>query len=720
MRPVPIRKSLSKQGDIVNKEILIAPTLALLFGSAYFSPVWAAEGDDAVIEEISVTARKRSENMQDVPIAMQAFTREQIDQQNLASIEDFIELVPTAFIAESGFGLSDVIVIRGVGGLNVDFLEQATGIYRDGYYIGGTRTVFSDSVDLERVEVLRGPQGALYGRNAVGGAINFVYRQPDVEKSGGELDLRYGEHDRSEIRATYNLAVSDSLAFRVNGWYSDQNEGEYYNVTLGDYADQVEMYGFRAAMKYAPSSDFDLSLQLETNSEDGYENVSAFDGTSGSETKKTIERDTESDADRDWLFAGATARWGTSFGDVSLLASFRDSDVNTVGDQDFSADPDRHSVITRDEQVENTFVELRWASPESQALMWMTGLTYFTEAVDIDRLNQAFTPTAGISNGIINVDTDSVSAWGELIYSASDKLELSFSARYTDEEKNIDLDQIVTIGGLMDVTLPGLDTTFTNTSFGVGISYRPTENYLLYAKVGEAFRAGGFNTLLTNAAASLIENATNEELAALLDYEDETGLNIEVGVKSTWSRGTVNLAVYRLKQQDYIQGLFAPGTFYFVYDNLGDATTDGAEVDFMASLTENLTLNGSVGWVDANLDEPSAFGSRSIIGGKSNTANLGLNYNVPVSGNLDLLLRTDWRHRYDRSGNSADGVDFQVYSIVNAGVGLQSERWSISLNVDNISDDDYAIAGLLPVFPGPNAIVRQPGRTWTAKFTTRF
>jgi len=708
--------------------VVAAFFVAFAAGKGHEAVAQDTEGNDSrvmTIEEIVVTARKRDERLRDIPAAITAIPESTIREQNLTSITDFVQLIPTGFVDEGVFGLDDRVSLRGTGGIGLDFFEQATGIYRDGYYIGGTRTVFSDMIDLERVEVLRGPQGGLYGRNAVGGAVNFIYKRPDLNEVGGEAEVSYGEFDRIEGRGVINIpVVEDQFAFRVASWYVNQEEGEYFNITRDEYVDAEQSFGIRAKALWQVNDTVDIEAQLEWNDEDAYENVGAFDSQSGSETKTTVERDTESDADREWLFAGTTVNVDTRFGLLTGQLSAREYELKSLADQDFT--PVHAQEITRDETVDSLYGEIRLATPADNRISGVTGITVFNEDVGLQRRTTAFDPTNnpfGFSEGDHEIDTASYALWADVTFALTDSVEAWISGRYTDEEKTLDFDQNVTVGALLDFEASGLKNDFTNTSFGAGVSWKISDDAMVYARVAEGFRAGGFNTLLTIFADPVVGGASDEEIAEFLKYEDETSINYELGAKTAWldDRLLVDIAVFRLEQEDLLQGDFEPGTFVFIFKNGGSATTDGVELEITARPLEQMTVTGSLGYLDGELDETGPFGATEINGGKATTATFGASYRIPLGSASTIRLNGDWRYRNDRGTfGLVDGESPLEYSIFDAGIALERDQWDVSLLVNNLTDDDYIISGAFPVFPGPPVVTRADGRSWSIRFRRAF
>ncbi|MDX2238694.1 MAG: TonB-dependent receptor [Hyphomonadaceae bacterium] len=664
---------------------------------AWSDAAWAqsaAQTETVAEQPIVVTAARRAQNLQDVPGAVTAFNTQTIDDLRLTNAIDFTQLLPNAIFEEGNFNINASISIRGVRP-GQDISEPGFGYYRNGHYMGGLRTNFSDLVDLERVEVLRGPQGGLYGRNAVGGAVNFIYARPDLDAVGGMIQGGYGSYDRVEARGVFNAPITEGvLAARFSGWFIDQTEGQFRNVTLGEDIDTYSSSGARIGVRWRPSSAFDATWQVERSNQLGPEVIGVQPGLG--ETERTIVADTQSEADKTFTFASQNLDWTTDLGVFSLLASYRDYKLESVGDQDGGAVATNQQVIRRYEDADAFYLEGQWVSPEDQPLTWVAGVDVFTETFNLVRpvTCAGSACTFSRSQTSFEVVTDSVAAFGEATLSVTDTLDLIASGRYNRDTKELDFLRLVyNPAGAETSRIPARDdATFENTSFGAGVQWRPTANVNLYARYNEGFRAGGYNTGITGA---------NFELSRL-PFDEETSQNIEFGAKTTWLNGrvTANLAIFRLKQDD-LQA-FQPDAFgQFFVDNLGEAETDGVEFEFGLFPTARIDITGGIGWLDGELtggrDFSGPLAGKGILFGSGMNWNLNAVYRHPVQDALDLVVQASWR----ANEPEFDGVPlffvgdlntFQTYSLVNASVALEAEQWRLRAFATNLTDEQYIVA----------------------------
>lgn len=264
MKNISFIPSKQNRGTVRLGKTLLASAIALTINSG----ICFADEDAFTLEEIVVTARKRTESMQDVPVAVTAISKSTIDVGNLDSMEEFMELVPNVSLPQDGWTSAD-ISIRGSGRSSTDE-DPGVGINRDGVYIGGLLTSFSNFYDIEGMEVLRGPQAGLYGRNAVGGAINITSSRPSFDERNGYIDVQMGNKQRQEYRAATNLTlIDDVLAIRLSGLYLDQDEGFNRVENQDKYLDAHSNESARLRILYTPSDDLEFLTTIETFSADG-------------------------------------------------------------------------------------------------------------------------------------------------------------------------------------------------------------------------------------------------------------------------------------------------------------------------------------------------------------------------------------------------------------------------------------------------------------------
>lgn len=705
--------------------------VALLATTAWVPPAIAQETEQVVpeaqrqkvLERIVVTSRKREEVAQDIPAAVTAFTSDYIRDLGLTQAEDFVQLLPNAVFEESTFNINQSISIRGIRP-GQDISEPGFGYYRNGFYIGGLRTNFSDFMDLERVEVLRGPQGGLYGRNAVGGAVNFVYAEPEIDVQAASAELGYGSHDRWETRGIANIPIVEGrLAARANAWLIDQQEGEYFNSTLGQTVDTYRSGGGRFSLKWQKSDDVDVLWQLERSVQNGPEVIGVQAGLG--ETRRTIVADTPSEADKTWTFAGQTINWDTQAGLFTFLTSYTNYSLESIGDQDGGADATNQQAINRQEDSDAYYLNGQWVSNQDQRITWVVGAEAFREEFSLNRPVTCGGSACTFSRAVteFEVTTDSIAAYGEATISIVPTVDLILSARHTKDEKDLDFRRRVFNPAAALITdVPVLDSaTFESTSFGGGLQWRPNDNLNFYVRANEGFRAGGYNTGISTA---------NFEIARL-PFEEENALNLEVGAKTSWfdDRLVANAAVFRLTQ-DNLQAFVPDAFFNFFVDNVGESETDGFELELIAQPTDRLLLTAGFGWIDGKLTGGADFSGP--LDGKGIQFGTGTNWNVsgvyrhPLSTKLDAVLQASYRaNEPDLSEVPiffiGDVGEFQNYGLADLSVALETDRWRLRGAINNLTDERYILGqAFFNPFPAGAMTTFSQGRRASVTLSVNF
>ncbi len=687
---------------------------------------------------VNVTARRVTETLQRAPVTVTAIPEQVVQANRVETLDEFVELVPNATVPEDAFGTKQVINIRGVTSPDLT-AEPGLGLFRNGQYYGGIITNLGSLIDVERVEILRGPQGGLYGRNALGGAMNVIVATPKSDFDA-KVDARYGTFDLVETSAVVNVPVIEGkLLARIVGWSYEQSRGEHYNEFLAEELDDTSDTGGRLSLTWIPSKSVTMLWMAETQQSDGPENT-LFLPAAG-ETKDRIFRDTPSRNEREALYLAQDIVWDTRVGELTFALSHRTSEQDTLSDQDFSTvQPSDfpfalRQEIRRDVESTNDFFEVRWASPRESDLTAIAGVSYYAEDLDFDRLIDTEIDLSllglgpGVSSGrgniLTTIETKSRSAFAEATWAATKRLSFIGSLRYTDDEKELAYDQFVSsddpiIPIIFAGSLPPITsrdkTTFTNWSPGIGADFRIDEDRSLYARVNTGFRAGGYNTVVTD--------------PALLAYDEETSTNYEVGLKSEWldQRLRLNFALFRFDQSDLLLRRQDPGdpsgVFTFL-QNAGEARTYGAELEVAARPSRSLQLLLSYGWLEAELTDAllyngpnqpllSLAGAR-ILDTPEYTGTFLVLYERPVTKNSVLSLSTSYRVRSELMLDYSGGVMADSYELLTASVGLEYPHWQFSFFGDNLTDDEGVIASLVN-----GAIDTRQGRTYGIRVGYRY
>ncbi|HEX2493664.1 MAG TPA: TonB-dependent receptor [Steroidobacter sp.] len=371
-------------------------------------------GEFVMLEEITVTATKRTENMQDVPIAISVLSQELVEQGNLDELNEFVDLIPNANFTKDS-NTSNEISIRGSGRNLAEDEDPSVGIYRDGVYVGGLLFSTANFYDVAQVEVLRGPQAGLYGRNAVGGALNVVSQRPSHEL-GGSVEAQYASTQRQEYRAAVNLpVVEDTWALRVAGLYVNQDEGFDRIVNQNKYSDAVENKSARIRSLFTPNDEWEFLTTVEgldvqggsalgvlgPDSDTGYLDAdgvipSPLGGTRPEDTDNQY-RNTPEENRLKQAQAIQEVNWRTSPGTATAIVSYRDASFDLSHDEDLTNFD--ISSIEYDASQESTFAELRFASDDLNGFKFVTGVSYLDEDLVLNNRYRIGSNFAGMLDG---------------------------------------------------------------------------------------------------------------------------------------------------------------------------------------------------------------------------------------------------------------------------------------------------------------------------------
>jgi len=721
------------------------------------------------LETIVVTARRREESLFNVPVSVTPVSGETLSAAGLTSIGDIVALVPNAHLTTNPRGFDTYISIRGMTQSDSN-AEPNFGAYRNGIFNGGHRVNLGPQLDVERVEVLKGPQGGLYGRDAVGGAINVVYAMP---KPGDELNgyatLDVGNVSRARVEGAVTLPIGDRVAVRATGWYMDQGEGDYRNITLHKWVDRKNDKGGRLSLvaELAPSVNFETTVEygeregpsLLTYSPDGVPNGGFAPAgvppvMSPEETPETVQRDTDSRISMDNLFASAKLTYTTDAGALTLQAAYQDYNEDMVLDQDHTAlQPDAGLLVLKQEgfwnnSVQHYFLEGLWESDQDQRFAWRVGLSYFNEEFNLDEtyngaLQTAYlgpigVPDLGIITGYVGlplpgskITTDSLSGFADVRYEITDALSVTGTLRYTADEESLDWSQGLiqsmtdplyawpVVQALFGPQFPSYtlkqsdDYSYTSPSITFAYKVNPTVNvYLLYST---GFRPGGYNTTTTNPAD--------------IPYGKETAENYEFGIKTRWldDRATVNLAVFRMNQEDLtVQQTDLTSSFNFTYlENVGAARTIGAELEAALRPNEFISASLGVGYLDSEftrgiVNEGTSYAvdltGNPLSGVRPWTLSARIDGRTPVSDSIELFGNVGLR--WEHGGYIGDKSDIPMDSltVLNLAAGLNfSKHTQLTLYVHNALDEMVPLYQFMVGDVGTN-----PGRRYGLLLTHRF
>lgn len=732
----------------------------------------------AQLEEVIVTASKRTESLQDVSMSISAITGDSIARMGAADFTDIATSVPSLSIRSAGPGRTK---------LNIRGISAATGVAPTvSFYIdempvstisSGSSTSFAQTIvdpklyDLKQVEVLRGPQGTLYGSSSMGGTVRLITGQPLIGETEGSINTDLSYTEKGDINYTlngmYNLDVSDSGALRVVGSYTDRSGFiDRVDRATGDTFDEEVNSEQSTAIRIAYRHEFEDSyiqpfVFYQENKMDG---KPSFDGPSG-RLEQVREFDAAEPFDDEFLMLNLT--YGKDFESMSLVASLSNLDrevdnTEDLTDQTFAAVGNGPSAVYADELVEldDTTFEARLASASDSALQWMGGIFYKDATAESGyRMQRGFDPALsmfGLANTQDKKTYEEQAIFGELSYDIGERFTVTIGARYLDYDYTqykedwgfvydaanggTDRDQ----ASILDLAVSDDDVHGKLTG-----TFHIDDSSQVYATFSNGSRPGGGNRAVPRSTnpAEVTAFACDQDLNNLGisgspdSYAGDEVVNTELGWK-TMIGGNIRLngAVYLMKWDDIQQVVSTSGACGFNFTtNIGEAESKGLELELAAALTDTLGLNIALGYTDAEFkDDVAEAGIESgdkLADVPEWTYNVSLDWGMPMdNGELYAIASYSYvDEQLELAGDASDDLSANGiisgnvkpdYEIIDLRVGYTSnDNWEAVLYVDNVTDEEaiYTYSDVLAFnIPAYDRTVRNRPRTYGISLNYSF
>lgn len=719
--------------------------LSLAIGCILLAPsAWAQEAAPAAeavseattLDKITVTARKREETIQEVPIAVTAFTPETLDKLNVQDLADLDAQVPNLTIyAARGSSSTATAYIRGIGQADPLWgVDPGVGIYLDDVYIARPQGALLDVFDVGRIEVLRGPQGTLYGKNTIGGAIKYISRALPTETEGF-AQLTVGNYNQLDAKAALGGSIGgpdSGLRARVSV-ASMNRDGFGTNLLNGQEVSDKEINAARFQLGAYAGDDLDFQFALDW-----------LDDQSGVRGAKMLAPNPLAPAypplddrydirsgmpnvnDTVMKGASATVNWRPNDNWVfKYVIAKRESDTET--NIDFDTTPLKLVDVRAfysDSQVTNELQANYDAGGRARGVM---GLYSFDGDAGGQVLNHFFNPLApvaltnplyGDTQGVVN--TKSFAVYADWTFDLTDRLKLDVGARYTDEDKHaIALNRFYltptyeTSWG----TAANFDKTvnFKNLSPKVSLDYEITDNIMIYGLASRGFKSGGYN----------IRANTTAVPRSGEPFDDEQVDSYEIGSKMAFFDQTLflNLAAFHNVYKDIQLSVFTSYTlpngsqsFFGDFTNAGKGTVNGAEIEYQWLPNEHWLISGNLAWLDAKYDEFITSGvnvadSQRFTNAPEFSGALNVEWRTPLAngGNLSARIGYSYQSEVWPTTDLSPAIKQDGYGLVGAGVIWKvNDSWQLSLQGSNLADEEYrttgyniAAYGVLTGFYGP-------------------
>lgn len=706
-------------------------TATAALGAGLMPHVTLHAADISSLEEIVVVAQRREQNLQDVPISIQAFSEDTLLNAGVNNVGQLGMVTPSLNMTQQLLAFTPSI--RGVGSPDASVGQESTvAMYVDGVYIANSNASIFSFNSVERLEVLKGPQGTLFGRNATGGLVHVITRDPSQESyvSGS---VSYGNYDTTGMKLYGTTGISDNVAADLAVFFKDQGNGWGENLTTGTDVNATEEFGIRSKWLISPSENTDIRLTAdyaELTSSVGIQKAivpgaigvdgqvyfaGCVGGLGGNPAAPTPEQfgicqpiavanATKAPEDFQDSYGaipeenysetmGFSARVDHSLGDVDFvsISAYRESEVTMDWEQ--GGFPLPFVVIHIDNQGYETFSQEFQLMSQGESLEWIAGLYYYDD-------ESGFVPPDGITiSGLLVgptqkilalIDTKSYAAFGEATYSFTDATRLTAGLRWTKDERSID--HKVFVGGNLVADVPQ-EEEWNEPTWRLVLDHQITDATMVYGSYSRGFKSGNYNVT------GVGKPAVNPEFIDAY----------ELGMKSTLldGRAQFNAATYFYDYKDLQLSRVEGGSLVTI--NAASAEIMGFEMDFLANVTSQLQLRGGFAWMDTEYTEfpnapvyiPNAFGlggndlialdlsGNELARAPEITFNIGGTYAIPVTSG-EVLLGLNYYYNDGFAWEPSGRLQEDSYGLVNAFVSWRdaSDSWGVRIFGDNLTDEE--------------------------------
>lgn len=695
----------------IGKKLLALQISAIVFGAGASLTTHAQENtrfgaNAALLEEVVVTARKREEGAQDTPIAISAYGSDQLEAMQVRDLTGLAVGMPNVALDDAGTTRGTAnFSIRGLGvNSSIPSIDPTVGIFVDGVYMGVNNGVIFDTFDLESIEVLRGPQGILFGRNVTGGAILVNTKLPGQEfeaKVKGAVEGG-GEELNKYFMASVSGPLADNLAAKLSV-YTNRDDGWFKNEYDGDAFGRADNIMVRPVVSWDINEDVNLVLRYEYSEFDG-DGPAGQNHTSGTGTSNptaNFDRDSHKfSIDEEGFLKSRTnmfsaeLNWDVGFGDgtITNIFGWRDYTSTSLGDIDSSPLYIFHSDAALDaEQYSN---ELRYNGTFGDFTL-TSGLYYFNNEL-------AYYEGRKILGGTVTQDGGgdySVESRGVFIagdYAVNDNLTLSAGLRYTRETKEAEIASLTANTNLPCNTIDGTcpidfedDESWNSLSPKFGFSYALDNGANVYGYWARGYRSGGYN----------LRNTSIDPTVTPGPFDEESVDTFELGYKGDLGeRGRFNIALFHTTVDDMQREVNTPSINgpVQVIQNTADATLQGIEFDTTFALSDTLILTAALGYTDASYDQvkvdlegPKDSKDLDIPRAAEWTYSIALNHDLQLGDWGYAASRISYAYRDESAYTDSNYGYIDEQNIVDASVDFHSndEHWIISLYGKNLLDE---------------------------------
>jgi len=665
----------------------------------------------AQLEEVIVTSERRQASVQDVPVAVSAFNEELVEQLQIDDTLDLIHVVPNMFGGNNtGLGTANMYYLRAQGNdESIATFDPPVGTYVDDVYITRQNINNVALFDVERIEVLRGPQGTLYGRNTTGGALSVIMKKPG-EAFGGFVEAGAGSYGRTTLRGSVDIPVSDNLLTKISGYWVE-DDGYLENRRDGKDYNNAELSGIRAAMRWLISDSMTWDLAIDGGTTE-FANIHGFiDGddrvTTSGLPPGLPDGSNKADYGNEVQTFNITSNlsWDAWGGTANFIVGNRQIDHDFLLNFPlFEAMPD-FFVIDNIGEHDMFSAELKWSGDIMDGGAFLQAGVYYMDEENTtdfrDYLDLAFfgaplppsTAWLNIADRVMENTTESFAVYAQADIQVGENGTLTLGVRYTDEEKEVDFTGTVNSAAMVAAGIP-LSQTEDKFTPRIAYAHRFTDQLMMYASATNGFKSGGWNA----------RGSSSTELQA---FGPESIWSYELGMRGEWMDGRLrtNITAFYSDLED-LQTTSATQDGQFLTTNAGGLEVPGIEAEITALPTDNWNIFASMGWQNAEYQD--------LVGGctvpNANLAAYDPNCNVAepkrsphqtytlgTSADFSLggfTVTPNIMFRYigaQYPATRSQGYNESV-TLMNAGVKvvMPNERWELNLECKNCGDKEFA------------------------------
>lgn len=713
-----------------------------------------SQEEQYVFEEIIVTAEKRDESLQDLSQAVTVLSAEDLDNRQISSFVDISAIAPGVNVAKNE-GFKTVITIRGVGyETNQNAIATPSVSYHlDGIYIASPYSLQTEFMDLERIEVLRGPQGTLFGQNSTGGAINVITSSPSLKESTTYGDITLGDYNLVKTRASFNRPINDNVAVRAS-FITNKRDGFTDNLSTGQDLDDADSISARVRVLYEPSDIFsaNFTAQIFDENRNGSAQKGLLDSTPN---PRELRQDSQTEHKLEASLYSAVFEWNYDAYSIKALTSYQKDDILVRRDNDrndaaylapFAQLPSEYDPETNKQTTVTQEFNIVSAEPYMDKLDWIAGFFYLNTEIDIsirERLDfgwDGFDPIVvsevmayGGDVGFISDSTperDSMSIYGQGTWNYSDTLRSVFGLRYTEDEVYSEVTNFFGREGTDILEVEGSKTTTR-----LVIEKDLDENRMIYASYSKGYKPGGSN---------LTYGRENEvaPIVVLPTFEEEVVDAYEFGIKAELASGRtrINSAFFFYDYEGLQYQATDPELFQGGVNNIPESEIYGAEIELSTFITDSMILDASMSWLETEItadhfaldnvqsdiatnallgqgvnqfsDQVQIARAAEITNVKGNelaktpsfTANLSLTWQKyiknrgEISNSLQYTYRGEFKHRMFNNPLTDKVPDYEVIDLVMGYSPDSNSDLNYEIVAKNLTDENGTNARFTDVF----------------------